>query len=297
MKRRYVISNGNINLFNNYILKTVAINIPMKRALNKKNILYPILFCLVTIIISCSSTKNVPYFQDISLEAQSQLANTAKYSEPIIQSDDILSISVFTIDPTTNMVVNQVGSQAISSNVGPVASLGATSPTSGFLVDKTGEIDLSLIGKVKVIGLTTFQARDLIKMKAEVVYQNPNVQVRFANFKVTILGEVARPASYVIPNEKVSVLDALGLAGDLTIFGRRENVTLIRDNNGTKEFARLNLNSKDIFNSPYYYLKQNDVLYIEPNKGKAASLNTARTQTIALVGTALSVLIVLLTRI
>src|SRR5699024_1514139 len=139
-------------------------------------------------------------------------------------------------------------------------------------------------GKVKLAGLTTFQAQDLIKQKASVVYATPNVQVRFANFKVTILGDVTRPAAYTLSNERVSVLDALGLAGDLTIFGKRENVLLIRDDNGKKDFARLNLNSKDLFNSPYYYLKQNDVIYVEPNKGKAASLNQARTQTIAIIG-------------
>ncbi|MGY0034890.1 polysaccharide biosynthesis/export family protein [Pedobacter sp. NJ-S-72] len=114
---------------------------------------------------------------------------------------------------------------------------------------------------------------------------------------MTVLGEVGRPASYVLPNERVSVLDALGLAGDLTIFGRRENVLLIRENNGKKEFVRLNLNSSQIFNSPFYYLKQNDVIYVEPNKGKAASLNQARTQTYAIIGTALSVLIVLFSRL
>lgn len=255
--------------------------------------------CLIALFIlsSCGSTKNVPYFQDISLDPTSELEHTAKFTEPVIQSDDILSISIFITDPNTNMIVNQAATQAISTSTGSVSTLAATPPTSGFLVDKNGEIDLSIVGKVKVSGLTTYQARDLIKEKSAVVYANPNVQVRFANFKVTILGEVARPASYVIPNEKVSVLDALGLAGDLTIYGRRENVTLIRDNGGKKEFARLNLNSKEIFNSPYYYLRQNDVLYIEPNKGKAASRNAARTQTFALVGTALSVLIALITRL
>ena len=100
-----------------------------------------------------------------------------------------------------------------------------------------------------------------------------------------------------MPNEKVTVLDALGLAGDLTIYGKRENVLLIRDNDGKKEFARFSLNSADIFKSPYYYLKQNDVIYVEPNKGKAASLNTARTQTFALVGAALSVLIALISNL
>lgn len=269
----------------------------MKRRLNNRDLINCLMLVAGLLFASCETTKKVAYFQDISAEQQSELANTAKFTEPVIQSDDILSISIFTIDPMTNIVVNQAASQAISTSTGSVSSLGATPPTAGFLVDKNGEIDLSVVGKVKVTGLTTYQARDLIKEKSAVVYTNPNVQVRFANFKVTVLGEVARPASYVIPNEKVSVLDALGLAGDLTIFGKRENVTLIRDNGGKKEFARLNLNSKELFNSPYYYLKQNDVLYVEPNKGKAASLNQYRTQTIAIIGTALTVLIALISRL
>jgi polysaccharide export outer membrane protein len=272
-------------------------NGPMNNLFTSKEKFTLLTLLTVSLLSSCQSTKNVTYFQDISVLAQSELSNTTKFVEPVIQSDDILSISIFTIDPTSNMVVNQAASQAISTTSAATASLAATAPTSGFLVDKNGEIDLSIIGRVKVMGLTTFQARDLIKEKAAVVYKNPNIQVRFANFKITILGEVARPASYVIPNEKVSILDALGLAGDLTIFGKRENVILIRENLGKKEFARLNLNSKEIFNNPYYYLKQNDVLYIEPNKGKAATLNAARTQTLAIIGTALTVLITLISRI
>ncbi|MEJ5961323.1 polysaccharide biosynthesis/export family protein [Pedobacter immunditicola] len=249
------------------------------------------------IFSSCGTTKNVPYFQDISLAEQSVLGNTTVFTEPKIQPDDIVSISIFTIDPTTSMVVNQVGTQAVNSSGGQVSALAATQATAGFLVDKNGEIDLSVVGRVKIAGLTTFEARDVLKEKASIVYKNPNVQVRFANFKVTVLGEVGRPATYTIPNEKVSVLDALGLAGDLTIFGRRENVLLIRDNNGKKEFARLNLNSTEMFTSQYFFLRQNDVLYVEPNKGKAASLNQARTQTFAVIGSALSVLVVLFTRL
>lgn len=247
---------------------------------------------------SCGSTKNVPYFQDVSLSGNSSLAEKAVFKEPIIQPDDILSISIFTIDPNTSMVVNQVGTQAISNNsANGSGALSATQANAGFLVDKNGEIELSIIGKVKLLGLTTLEAKELIRDKAALNYKDPNVQVRFSNFKVTILGEVLRPATYTVPNEKVSVLDALGLAGDLTIYGKRENILLIRDNNGEKQFARLNLNSAELFNSPYFYLKQNDVIYIEPNKGKAASLNTARTQTFAIIGTALSVLIVLFSRI
>jgi len=247
---------------------------------------------------SCGSTKNVPYFQDVSLAASSSLSETSRFIEPTIQPDDILSISIFTIDPNTSMVVNQVGSQAISNTSGGApTALSATLATAGFLVDKKGEIELSIIGKVPLAGLTTSEARDIIREKASLNYKEPNVLVRFSNFKVTVLGEVLRPATYTVPNEKVNILDALGLAGDLTIYGKRENVLLVRDNNGEKQFARLNLNSAEIFQSPYFYLKQNDVLYVEPNKGKAASLNSARTQTMALIGTALTVLITLITRI
>ena len=261
-----------------------------------KSLLLALIFGAI-FVTSCGSTKNVPYFKDISLESQSVLANAAVFKDPTIQPNDIISISVFTIDPLTSMVVNQVGSQAINAASNQVGALSATQPTTGFLVDKNGEVNLSVIGKVKIGDLTTFQARDLITTKAAIVFKDPNVQVGYANFKVTILGEVLRPAAYTVPNEKVSILDALGLAGDLTIYGKRENVLLVRDNNGEKQFARLNLNSKELFTSPYFYLKQNDVLYVEPNKGKAASLNQARTQTLAILGTALTVLITLISRI
>ncbi|WP_239494898.1 polysaccharide biosynthesis/export family protein [Pedobacter yulinensis] len=241
------------------------------------------------------TTKNVPYFQDISAAERSALANTAKFTEPTIQPDDILSISVFAIDPTTGVPVNQLATQNLITT--QLTATGQQQAISGFLVDKNGEIELSGVGKIKLEGMTTAAAADVIREKAKAVYKDPNVQVRYANFKVTVLGEVLRPSTYVVPNEKVSVLDALGLAGDMTIYGKRENVLLVRDNNGQKEFARLNLNSSSLFNSPYYYLRQNDVLYVEPNKAKAASLNSARSQTFAIIGSALSVLLVLLTRI
>ncbi|WP_431293727.1 polysaccharide biosynthesis/export family protein [Pedobacter sp. P26] len=250
-----------------------------------------IAWIIVPLLTGCVSTKNVPYFQDISSAETSVIPNVSTFKEPTIQPDDILSISIFTIDPTTSMVINQIGTQSLALNQATNAS------NSGFLVDKNGEIELSVIGKVKLLGLTTFQARDLIYAKAALSYKDPNVQVRYANFKITVLGEVKSPATYTVPNEKVTVLDALGMAGDLTIYGKRENVLLVRDNNGEKQFARLNLNSADLFKSSFYYLKQNDVLYIEPNKGKAASLNTARAQTITLVGTALTVIIALISRL
>ncbi len=250
---------------------------------------------IMVIFASCGSTKSIPYFQNVLDSGTTTIQVANSFKEPTIQPDDILSISIFTIDPTTSMVINQLASQSMA-GVSPMSS-NTNATTSGFLVDKNGEIDLSVVGKIKLLGLTTFQARDLIQSLASKTYNSPSVQVRFSNFKVTILGEVLRPSTYTVPNEKLTVLDALGLAGDLTIFGKRENVLLIRERNGEKQFARLNLNSANLFQSEFYYLKQNDVLYVEPNKGKAATLNTARTQTFALAGTALSVLLVLFTRL
>ncbi|WP_432709232.1 polysaccharide biosynthesis/export family protein [Pedobacter sp.] len=241
------------------------------------------------------STKNVPYFQDINLAAHSDLNNTAIYTDPKIMADDILSISIFTIDPETTSLINQVAA---------MPALGASSASTigqqqitGYLVDKNGEVELAVIGKIKLIGLTTYEARELLRSKVREFYNEPSVQVRFANFKVTVLGEVARPAAYTLPNEKVSILDAIGLAGDLTIYGKRENVLLIRDNNGKKQFARFSLNSSELFSSPFFYLKQNDVIYIEPNKARVAANNAARSQTFAILGSAISVLIVLITRL
>jgi polysaccharide export outer membrane protein len=250
---------------------------------------------VILLLSSCLATKNVPYFQDILLETSSNLEDVAIYTEPKIQPDDILSITIFTIDPQSTEVINQVGSsQALGASS---ANAIGQQQISGYLVDKNGDVEIAVLGKIKVANLTTYEARDLIRSKVERLYINPTVQVRFANFKITVLGEVSRPAAYTLPNEKVSVLDAIGLAGDLTIYGKRENVLLIREANGKKEFARFNLNSSELFKSPYYYLKQNDVIYIEPNKAKVATNNSARTQSYAIVGSIISVLIILITRL
>lgn len=244
-------------------------------------------------MVSCVSNEKIAYFQDIKTVDQAQLENATKFTEPIIQPDDILSINIFTLNPQSGAIVNQAASNTVLG--GGANSAISAQQVSGFLVDRNGEVELSLIGKVKVEGLTTYQARELIRDKASIVYKEPNVQLRFANFKVSVLGEVNAPSAYTLPNEKVTILDALSLAGDLTIYGRRENVLIVRDNNGKKEFARLDLNSSQIFNSPYYYLRQNDVVYVEPNKRKVAATNSAQVQTISVLASVLSVIIVAIT--
>ena len=237
---------------------------------------------------SCATNKNIAYFKDIQYVNQSKLENAIAFVEPQIQADDILNISIFTLNPQNGAIVNQAAS---TPTLGSNANNSILNQTTGFLVDKNGEVELSLVGRVKVAGLTTFQARELIRDKVSKDYKNPNVQLRFANFKVSVLGEVNTPSAYTFPNEKVTILDALSLAGDLTIYGRRDNVLIIRDNDGKKEMSRLNLNSSKIFSSPFYYLKQNDLVYVEPNKAKASANNAAQIQTLGIITSIATVLI------
>lgn len=262
----------------------------MNKIINiKKGTRVATLLLAITLISSCVSNKKIAYFQDIQTVNQAKLENAIAFTEPVIQPDDILSINVFTLNQQSGAIVNQAAANTVLGGGANTAL--AAQQVSGFLVDRNGEVELSLLGKLKVAGLTTYQARELIREKASLVYKEPNVQLRFANFKVSVLGEVNTPSAYTLPNEKVSILDALSLAGDLTIYGKRENVLVVRDNNGKKEFARLNLNSSEIFNSPYYYLKQNDVVYVEPNKRKVSASNSAQIQTIGVIASVVSVIV------
>lgn len=244
---------------------------------------------------SCVVTEKAVYFNDIPDSLELREVVPAAFEDPVIRVDDILSITIQTIDPVNTSAVNQVTS---------IPAVGASSATpsgnqlvSGYLVDRNGDVAISMLGNIKVAGLTTTQARQVVEQRASRYFKDPTVQVRFANYKITVIGEVARPAAYTVPNEKISLLDALGLAGDLTIYGKRENVLLIRDVEGVKRFIRFNLNSSDVFKSPYFYLKQNDVIYVEPGKGKVATNNAARTQTIAILASGFTVILALISRL
>lgn len=244
---------------------------------------------------SCVVTEKSVYFNNLPDSGTIEKTIISKFIEPVIQNDDLLAITVQTIDPSSAVSVNQAPSMP---TVGGSTSTSIMNQSvSGFLVDKNGEVSIPMLGKLKLSGLTTYEARALIEREASRYFKDPNVQVRFANYKITLIGEVARPATYTVANEKVSLLDAIGLAGDLTIHGKRENVLLVRDNAGRKEFVRFNLNSTDIFKSPYFYLKQNDVIYVEPGKGKVAATNIARTQTISIITAAVSIMTIIISRL
>ena len=256
------------------------------------------IFSALTMLImlsGCVTNKRIAYFQDIQLIESAKLDNAITFTEPLIQPDDILSITIFTLNPASSAVINQTISTPTIGG-GANTSLNAQA-TNGFIVDRDGDVELSLIGKIRLGGLTTYQAKELIREKARAFYKDPNVQIRFANFKVTVLGEVNAPAAYTLPNEKVSILDAIGLAGDLTIYGKRENILIVRDVDGKKEYARLNLNSSKIFDSPYYYLRQNDVIYVEPNKARVSANNAAQLQLLGALTSIATVLVLIFTSV
>lgn len=241
-------------------------------------------------LTSCQSSKNTVYFANIDSAKYNQIPK-AEFKEPLIQTDDILTINVQSlgIDAFSAPV------ETATSVTGNAGSGAAT--VSGFLVNKAGNVEIPMLGVVKLAGLTTSEAIEVIRQKANNFYKEPTVQVRFANYKVTVLGEVARPATYTVPSEKVTVLDAIAMAGDLTIFGKRQNIMLMRDNGDKKDVVRLDLNSSSLINSPYFYLKQNDVLYIEPTKAKNASNNAPTRQLVTISIAIITVIVTILTRL
>jgi polysaccharide export outer membrane protein len=173
-----------------------------------------------------------------------------------------------------------------------------TGTLAGYLVSPDGNIQFPVIGTISVLGKTKSELGSYIstELKERKLLIDPIVNVRFLNFRVSVLGEVTRPGVFTIPNEKLNILEALGLAGDITIYGKKENVLLIReDDNGQKVIKRLNLNSQEIFNSPYYFLRSNDVIYVEPSKDRVAREKT--TQILPIVFSLVSLLIVVLDRV
>lgn len=240
-------------------------------------------------LFSCTSTKNIPYFRNVpdTLQGQNIIVPTSAFQEPRIQSNDLLQVTIQTLDPQTNSAIN--------------ATLASTSAqpmvTQGFMVDKEGCIEIPMVGRIFVNNITTSEAREAIRKKAVIYYKDPVVNVRFLNFTVSVLGEVTRPGVYNIVNEKATVLDAISMAGDLTIFAKRKNIMLVRELNGKKQISRLDLTSTDLFQSTSLYLKQGDMIYIEPNKSKIASNDQAQIRNVTIASTLITSLALIISRI
>lgn len=221
---------------------------------------------LLLLFASCGFNKQIAYFRSAT---DTTIAVSQKDFEPIIQTGDILYIGVNSLDPTSSALFN-FSTTGTSASPG-MAATNTLPPntTLGILVNTDGTIELPKIGKIDARGKTKGQLRSSLIEALLPYLKEPVVTIRFMNYRVTVLGEVHRPGMLPILNERVSILEALGLAGDLTMYGNRNNILLIHENNGVKETKRLTLNDYSIFSSPYYYLQNNDVIYVEPNKAKA----------------------------
>jgi polysaccharide export outer membrane protein len=261
----------------------------MKKVYKRSKLFLGLMALGAVVFSSCGSTQNAVYFANVDTARFTQVIK-ADYKEPLIQTDDILTISVQSLGQDAFAAPG-----AVAAGAGGAVASGGTA-VSGFLVNKTGNVELPMLGIVKLAGFTTSQAIEVIRTKATQFYKDPTVQVRFANYKITVLGEVIKPATYTVPSEKVTVLDAISMAGDLTVYGKRDNIMLMRDNGDKKDIVRLNLNSTNLISSPYFYLKQNDVLYVEPTKAKSAANNAPRTRLITIGIAAATLIVTILTK-
>lgn len=246
----------------------------------------------ILVLTSCGSRKNIVYFQDEPIE------DGVLVSEPkpiIYKPDDILTINVSALDPDT---VKPFNLQVVSNNDSNLLNAGGQQQFQSYLIDYDGNIDFPVLGKLKVAGLNRSELTSMLVEKISEYANNPIVNVRLSNFTITILGEVRNPGTFTIKDERITVLEALGLADDLTIFGKRKNVLLIREVDGKKKFAKIDLTSVNAVNSPVYYLQQNDVIYVEPNNARirSSTYNQNNSVLISAIGTLTTIIAVFLVR-
>lgn len=234
---------------------------------------------LILIIISlsfgsCVSRKELTTFYEADF-GKNEVTEINERTEVTIQSQDLVNISISSFDKEVIEAFNQ---GSIQNNMNMQNQQSGVSNMfeyfSGYLVDDQGFIDFPLIGKIYLKNLTRRQAKDTIQKLIGPIAKDVTVNLRFLNFKITILGEVQQPGIQRISNERISILEALGAAGDFTPYANRQNVLLIREKEGKRTFTKINFQSKDIFTSPFFYLQQNDVIYVEPSQVKAASVKT-----------------------
>lgn len=212
----------------------------------------------VLLVVSCRSRKNFVYLQGATEGTKND--NVENY-ETTVQPDDILQITV----SSQNAEAAEPFNQKLEGNIG---AGGANVTLRGYLVDKAGNIEMPFLGVLKVGGLKRSELTEFLKNKMKPYLIDPVLIIRVLNFKVSVLGEVTRPGQISVRGDRITLLEALAESGDITVQGLRKNILIVRDNQGQKEFARVDITSSDFVNSPFYYLKQNDVVYVEPRRAK-----------------------------
>ena len=245
--------------------------------------------CLFGLITSCTNTRKAVYFDG---QGDVRFPSTTVIPQTILTHNDLLSITVTSLNPAASAVFNVPNvtyANSITNNAeGPIQA-------TGYLVDANGNIQFPMLGTIRAAGLTEAQltAQILKGILERKLLVDPIVTVRHLNFRVTVLGDVTRPTVVNVPSEKITLLEALGFAGDITITGKRDNVLVIREEGNEKVIKRINLNSTELFQSPYYYLRSGDIVYVEPNKAKiTGSSRTNQMLPIILSGLSFTAIIV-----
>lgn len=249
-----------------------------------------ILIVLMVALSSCVSKKDITYFQNDIIEQ----ANVSNSYKTVFKPDDLLQITISALD-----------FEAVKSFNLPAVSFASTTDRAvgtpqqqSYLIDNEGFIDFPVIGKIKIGGLTREESISMLKSKLDPDYvKNPTINIRIANYTVTVLGDVRNPGTYTIPNERITLLEALGLAGDLNITGKRNTVKVFREIDGKKLKFDVDLRSNKIFTSPVYYLQQNDLVYVDQNKSSSQDAAFNRnTGLFVSIGSIIVSLIAVLTR-
>jgi polysaccharide export outer membrane protein len=253
------------------------------------------LFLGILFLNSCAPVKNIAYFQKMGTAVDSsnaQKGTTGQY-DARIKPKDILSITVVTSESEASKDFNLFVPQLFDPSAANAYNLLTTQPTlQTYLVDNDGTINFPVIGTFKVSGLTRKDLGKMLQEKLASAFNKevPIITVRITNYSVNVVGEVLRPGKFSTGNDRMTIMEGIAMAGDLTIYGKRENVTVLRENgDGTKKYITVNLNDKNIIYSPAYYLEQNDVVYIEPNSAKARTSRIGAAETLSI--SALSILI------
>ena len=232
-----------------------------------KRIFFPV-FILAVLLSSCKTPQNISYFQGLENLTEEQMAAMNQTHNPKICIDDVLIINVTSPDRETAAPYNPPPYGYYMPGESEIGISAETQNLYTFLVDEKGFINFPVIGRVKIAGLTVNEANRMMEDHIKGAVPSVLVNIQIVNFKVRIIGEVVRPNEYSIKSTRVSILDVIAMAGDLTIMGDRKKIWLLRDNNGKKERVPLDLTDPEIFASPYYYLQQNDVVYVSPNNAQ-----------------------------
>lgn len=219
------------------------------------------------ILSSCTTKKEMIYFPEMAKTADivQVIPDSIKNFESIIEPDDMLAISVTAMDPNAVAIFNLPLQNYLSAGA---TELMTTPALQTFIVNSDGYIDYPVLGSIKVTGMTRDELTNYLKAQISQYVEDPIVSVQCTNYKFTILGEVTKPGSYEFGSERITILDALGKANDMTIYGNRTNVLVIREKEGVRTYHRVDLTQPDIFTSPYYYLQRNDIVYVEPNSAR-----------------------------